>query len=115
MSNMKVINFSTFFLFFQFFPFFRKKKHFFPLMNQNETFSHLIEFSKVDLPEIKGQHRKFRTLVTSYIGKVGQIHFNFTPGFVFEAHQNPREQIEFKLKELSFFLLHEFFILRLFW
>jgi hypothetical protein len=27
---------------------------------------------KVDLPEIKGQHRKFRTLVTSYIGKVGQ-------------------------------------------
>lgn len=28
--------------------------------------------SKVDLPEIKGQHRKFRTLVTSYIGKVGQ-------------------------------------------
>lgn len=29
--------------------------------------------SKVDLPEIKGQHRKFRTLVTSYIGKVGQM------------------------------------------
>lgn len=24
---------------------------------------------KVDLPEIKGNHRKFRTLVTSYIGK----------------------------------------------
>lgn len=23
----------------------------------------------VDLPEIKGNHRKFRTLVTSYIGK----------------------------------------------
>lgn len=25
----------------------------------------------VDLPEIKGNHRKFRTLVTSYIGTVG--------------------------------------------
>lgn len=23
---------------------------------------------KVDLPEIKGKHKKFRTLVTSYIG-----------------------------------------------
>lgn len=29
----------------------------------------------MDLPEIKGQHRKFRTLVTSYIGKVGQSFF----------------------------------------
>lgn len=28
---------------------------------------------KVDLPEIKGNHRKFRTLVTSYIGN--QIEF----------------------------------------
>lgn len=25
--------------------------------------------NKVDLPEIKGNHRKFRTLVSSYIGK----------------------------------------------
>lgn len=25
--------------------------------------------NQVDLPEIKGNHRKFRTLVTSYIGK----------------------------------------------
>lgn len=27
----------------------------------------------MDLPEIKGQHRKFRTLVTSYIGNVFRI------------------------------------------
>lgn len=27
----------------------------------------------MDLPEIKGNHRKFRTLVTSYIGTVGAI------------------------------------------
>lgn len=36
----------------------------------------------VDLPEIKGNHRKFRTLVTSYIGTVGlyvfgAFYFNF--------------------------------------
>lgn len=35
----------------------------------------------VDLPEIKGNHRKFRTLVTSYIGKSTTqyliISFNF--------------------------------------
>lgn len=31
--------------------------------------------SQVDLPEITGKHRKFRTLVTSYIGNVEQKQF----------------------------------------
>lgn len=37
---------------------------------------------KVDLPEIKGNHRKFRTLVSSYIGKL-KIKKNSTIQFFF--------------------------------
>jgi len=36
----------------------------------SEKFEICKNINLVDLPEIKGQHRKFRTLVTSYIGKV---------------------------------------------
>lgn len=40
------------------------------LFKISEKFEICKNINLVDLPEIKGQHRKFRTLVTSYIGKV---------------------------------------------
>jgi hypothetical protein len=96
---MKSFLFSFFFIFFSFFSYssssdhcyvitikkinltkkiYQHEKYFFfiksfhCLMNFkiSEKFEICKNINLVDLPEIKGQHRKFRTLVTSYIGKV---------------------------------------------
>jgi hypothetical protein len=39
------------------------------ILHQSPLAKRLYFLLQVDLPEIKGNHRKFRTLVTSYIGK----------------------------------------------
>lgn len=68
-SGILISFFLSFYSISRFFP-----KHF-TKKTKIETLIALKTKSVVDLPEIKGQHRKFRTLVTSYIGKVGSIHF----------------------------------------